>query len=158
MGYRGRYPAYSRFQEPILLRIRIRTLLIAVAIASLIAFAVSTVMQMKNTIRNAYAGWWVGDMVVEHLRANNNEWPECWDDLLDDYQTCIANAGAQPWEFDELRNRVKIDWDANPGELAVQQSNGEPEFKVIWLTDGTTTSWADAEPNEIVLKYLNRKQ
>jgi hypothetical protein len=140
------------------LRFRIRTLLIVVAIASLVAFAVSSVMQMNNTIRNAYAGWWVGDMVVEHLRANNDNWPKNWDDLTDDYQTCVANTGAQPWEFDELRNRVKIDWDADPTELVEQQSEGKPQFKVIWLADGTNASWTDAEPNEIVLRYLNRKQ
>ena len=140
------------------MRFRIRTLLIVVAIAALFAFAVSGLMQINNTIRNAYAGWWVGDMVVEHLRANNDEWPKNWDDLTDDYQTCIANAGAQPWDFDELRNRVKIDWNADPVKLAEQQSGSEPGFNVIWLADGTNASWADAEPNEIVLRYLNRNE
>lgn len=140
------------------MRFRIRTLLIVVAIAAIVAFGISTLMEVNNTIRNAYAGWWVGDMVVEHLRANNDEWPKNWDDLTDDYQTCVANAGAQPWGFDELRNRVKIDWNAVPTDLAQQQSDGEPEFNVIWLSNGTNASWADAEPNEIVLRYLNRKQ
>jgi len=140
------------------LRFRIRTLFILVGIASLIGFAASTIVQMNSTVRNAYAGWWVGDMVVEHLRANNDVWPKNWDELTDDYQTCVANAGAQPWEFEELRNRVEIDWNADPNVLVEQHANGEPEFNVIWLSDGTNASWVDADPNEIVLRYLTRRQ
>ena len=136
------------------MRFRIRTLLIATAIVAVVAFGVSMVNRIDNTIRNAYALWWVGDMVVEHLDANNDEWPQGWDELLDDYDTCAAKAGAAPWKFAELKRRVRIDWKADAKQLVTQQANGEPEFKAIWLADGTTGNWADAEPNQIVLDYL----
>ncbi len=126
--------------------------------ASVVAFGISTVIGVKNAIRNSYAVWWVADMVVEHLDANDDEWPKDWGDLRDDYQTCVINARAQPWEFDELKRRVGIDWNAEPIDLVARQINGEPEFRAIWLADGSNSNWADAEPNQIVLDYLNRKK
>ena len=152
------YPAQSYYPGALILRFRIRTLLIVATLVTVAAIGVSTVIGMKNTIRNAYAVWWVGDMVVEHLKANNDEWPRGWDELLDDYDTCVATVGAAPWEFDELRRRVRIDWNADTNLLASQQTDGEPEFKAIWLADGTSSSWTDAEPNQIVLNYLNRNR
>jgi len=142
----------------LILRFRIHTLLIVAALVAVVAFGVGTVIGTMNTIRNAYAVWWVGDMVVEHLDANNNQWPQSWEDLADDYDTCVANAGASPWQFEELKSRVRVDWNANTNDLISRQSSGEPDFKVIWLADGTSGSWAGAEPNQIVLDYLNSQQ
>ena len=158
MGYRGRYPAKTQNRGFSNLRFRIRTLLIIVAVAAVAAFMISSVLQVKNVIRNGYSQWWVADMVVLHLDANNNEWPKNWDDLRDDFQTCVTNARGQPWEFQELRSRVEIDWDANPNDLIGQQTGGAPTFRAIWLTDGTRSSWGGREPNQIVLDYLNSKQ
>ena len=140
------------------MRFKIRTLLILVALAAVAAFIISGTLQIKNTIRNGYSQWWVADMVVQHLDANSNQWPRNWDDLRDDYQTCVTNARAQPWEFRELQSRVEIDWGANPDELLDQQTDGAPNFRAIWLADGTRSSWGGREPNQIVLDYLNRKQ
>jgi hypothetical protein len=127
-------------------------------VASVLALCVSAVIGVSNTIHNAYSAWWVADMVVEHMDANDNKWPKGWDDLLDDYRTCVANTGAQPWEFEELKKRVEIDWNANPHDLVSQQSNGKPKFVAIWLKGGFSSNWAGAEPNQIVLDYLNRQQ
>ena len=120
------------------------------------ALGVRTAMIMNNTIHSMYAAWWVGDMVVEHLRANNDNWPRNWDDLKDDYDTCVSNSGSAPWGFDELKSRVRIDWNADANILVSQQTNGEPEFEAIWLDRGSNASWANSEPNQIVLNYLNR--
>ena len=94
-------------------------------------------------------------MVTEHLKANENEWPRSWDDLRDDYDTCVARSG-QPWTFDEIRRRVTIDFDVNTNEL-LEHARGkfEPNFSVIRLSDGTDSHWHDREPNETIRKYLN---
>ena len=104
-------------------------------------------------VRDAYAVWWVANMVVEHLKANGDAWPKNWEDLRDDYQTCVKRSG-QPWSFEELRSRVAVDWQADPSELAVL-ANGRsiPPFRVIWLTDGTINYWEHAEPNQIIADY-----
>ncbi|MEX2308221.1 MAG: hypothetical protein WD738_11540 [Pirellulales bacterium] len=105
-------------------------------------------------VRNAYAVWWVADMVVEHLKANNGAWPRNWDELRDDYQTCVERSG-QPWSFEELQNRVAIDWRADPSQLAALANRDfTPPFCVIWLSDGTNSHWEHAEPNQIIADYL----
>lgn len=54
--------------------------------------------QLSGNIRNSYLGWWVVSMVVERLKANDDQWPTCWDGLRDDYETCIDRAG-RAWSF-----------------------------------------------------------
>jgi hypothetical protein len=137
------------------MRFRLRTLILIVAVLSVVLAIVYYANNVNQTIRNSYAVWWVGDMVVEHMRANDGQWPQNWDDLRDDYQTCVKRSG-QPWQFDELKRRVKIKWDANPNDLLVDQSDGVPNFRVIWLSDGTDSHWSHQEPNQIVLDYLNQ--
>lgn len=94
-------------------------------------------------------------MVVEHMYTNDGKWPENWDDLRDDYQTCVKRSG-QPWQFEELKRRVKIDWVVNPDDLMDKQTDGAPDFRVIRLADGADSHWSGREPNQIVLDYLNR--
>ncbi|WP_339744395.1 hypothetical protein [uncultured Rubinisphaera sp.] len=111
--------------------------------------------QANQTIRNAYAVWWVADMVIEHLKANEDRWPADWDDLRDDYETCIRRSG-KPWTFEELRSRVVIDFEADVSELKEKSKNSEqPEFRVIWLSDGSATHWSHQEPNTKLLQYFN---
>jgi hypothetical protein len=55
------------------MRFKLRTvILIVVAL-----FAVAAFLYLANvasqTIRNAYATWWVADMVVEHMKANHDQ-------------------------------------------------------------------------------------
>ncbi|MCH2211889.1 MAG: hypothetical protein MK110_11350 [Fuerstiella sp.] len=109
--------------------------------------------RLNQGVRNAYAVWWVADLVVEHMKANNNQWPTGWDDLRDDYQTCTERS--QPFSFDELSGRTQIDWQAIPSVL-VAESKGHQiaKFRVITLTDGTESHWEKSEPNQIVLDYL----
>lgn len=94
-------------------------------------------------------------MVVSHLDANNNQWPVSWKELRDDYDTCVSRNGSQPWAFDDLRSLVSVDWAADPDDLIQRQTDGNPEFRVIWIKSGGETTWADKEPNQIVLNYLN---
>ncbi len=93
-------------------------------------------------------------MVVEHLDANDGEWPKNWNALRDDYQTCVKRSG-RPWEFEQLRTRVAVDWDANPKKLINDSDASDiAAFRVIWLRDGTNSYWEGYEPNQIILRYL----
>lgn len=110
----------------------------------------------NQTIRNAYAVWCVADMVIEHLKANEDRWPADWDDLRDDYETCTKRSGT-PWTFDELRSRVVIDFEADVSELKEKSIGAEqPEFRVIWLSDGSDAHWSNREPNTKLLQYFNK--
>lgn len=110
--------------------------------------------RVNQGIRNSYAVWWVADMVVEHLKANDNQWPQNWDDLRDDYETCIERSG-QPWSFAELSSRTQIDWQADPRQLLTQSKGDQTaQFRVVTLSDGTDSHWQSREPNQIILKYL----
>lgn len=125
-----------------------------IACVALLLVAAYFLHRMSEGVHNSYAVWWVADMVVEHMKANDNQWPQNWDDLQDDYQTCVKRSG-QPWSFDELSSRTQIDWQAVPSDLLAQSKGHETaQFRVITLTDGTDSHYQSCEPNQIILDYL----
>ena len=140
-------------------RFTLRTLFVVVTVFLSVGGAAFYVYYSVNSsVRNAYAAWWVADMVVDHMKAHDGTWPKGWDDLADSYETCVHRSG-RPWTFEELRDRVDLDWGADPKDLidakTVDQS---PPFRVIWLRDGSDTHWSGAEPNRIVLEYLQQRR
>ena len=109
---------------------------------------------IDNTIRNCYAQWWVADMVMEHLDANEQQWPGSWSDLRDDYDVCTKRSGT-PWTFEELSERVTVDWEIETDSLRnLPSESGQPPFRVIWSTDGSTEHWGRREPNAMIAEYL----
>jgi len=111
---------------------------------------------VNSGIRGSYAVWWVADMCIEHMKANDGDWPQSWDDLRDDYQTCVARSG-QPWTFDELSSRVEVDWDASPIELLPMAGDSAVDLRVIWLRNGSDVHWSGREPNTMILDYLKSR-
>jgi len=144
-------------QVAALFQFRIRTLFVVVAVVSVVAFGVSTLIGVKNTIRGSYAVWWVADMCIEHMEVNDGQWPRSWDDLRDDYQTCVARSG-QPWSFEELSSQVEVDWHANPIELLPIVDDSSLDLKLIWLRNGSDAHWSGQEPNTKVVEYLKSLQ
>jgi hypothetical protein len=129
--------------------------LIVTICAVVILAGVLLYRHIDSVIRNSYAQWWVADMVIEHLESNDQRWPQSWDELRDDYQTCVKRSG-QPWTFEELSHRVEIDWNADPKVLkAAAAKSGQPPFRVIWLSDESTAHWTRHEPNQMVWDYLH---
>ena len=105
-------------------------------------------------VPNAYAMDWGAAMVIEYMKSNQNEWPSSWEDLRAPYETLAAPQN-YPWSFEEIQQRLTIDWKVDPNELATANpdSNGPP-FRVIWLSDGSESHWQGAEPNHSILEYL----
>jgi hypothetical protein len=99
-----------------------------------------------KAVEDSYEVWWVAESVVEYLKANDNRWPKSWGDLREPSQKCRA---VKTCQFEELRLRVDVDWNANPEALAKESS-----FRVIWLKDGSDAHWDLREPNTIVRAYL----
>jgi hypothetical protein len=127
--------------------------------------------QVLQVQRNAYAVWWTADLVIEHMEKHGGSWPRSWDELRPtsdqaDKGTVSTNRdGAMIAEFrprdtiDELKQRVEIDWNADPKALAKAESKetGSP-FRVIWLRNGKSTHYSGKEPNDMVLEYLKWKE
>jgi len=122
---------------------------IAVALVAIYVF-----WSANKTMRNAYATWWAADMVVAHLQKNRDQWPKSWSDLRDDYEECVQTSG-EPWTFDEIRNRVYIDFSATTDQLKRSANASGPEFDVIHAADGSNAHWQSREPNTIIFNYLH---
>ena len=125
------------------------------AFVACVAWAFFAYRSMDATIRNAYAQWWVADIVTLHLEANDESWPNSWDELRDDYDTCVKTSG-RPWSFEELSQRVIVNWNVDTIKLKKVVADGS-DFRVIWLRDGSNSSWRGREPNQILKDYLRFK-
>lgn len=108
-------------------------------------------------VPNAYAMERTGGLIVEHLRANDNAWPKGWEDLRDDFGAANA-ASRTSFTFEELQQRIEIDWDADPVALAkVKPSSDKPPFRVVGIRDGKDVAWGATEPNRMIHEYLREQ-
>ncbi len=56
-----------------------RTLFVLITVcACVLGLGVYVVRSIDSSVRNMYAVWWVGSMMVEHLEHNEDQWPTCW--------------------------------------------------------------------------------
>ena len=135
------------------MRKHVGKLILAILLSCILA-VVLIWRHVDNTVRNCYAQWWVADMVILHLNANDQQWPQSWNDLRDDYEVCIKRSG-KPWTFEELSERVTVDWSAETDSLrSLHSGNSTPSFRVIWPGDGSSAHWESREPNSMIADYL----
>lgn len=121
--------------------------------------------QLRNHSRDTMAARQTARMVIAHLEANEGQWPRSWDDLRP-YHSRVGSASGVPVPFEELSDRVIVDFFAEPDKL-VRQGNsiGGDAFRVIYLRSGWTDEPADpllmtadvADANEIVYRYVSAK-
>ena len=140
------------------LRFNLRTMLKVVAVGVTMAlgyFAYQIYHTVHYVVPECYAEWWAADMVIEYMQKNHNCWPSNWQDLEEPYETLTQRAG-RPWTMAQIRERVSIDFAADPRTLRAAHLRGsDPPFKAIWLRSGGHYHWVGAEPNRMIWDYLN---
>jgi hypothetical protein len=120
-------------------------------------FVHSAVKTVTVVVPNAYALEWAAVLVIEHMAANQNRWPNSWADLKDEYDRQVASGHQPAPAWQELQSRVQIDWNVDVDSLAKADSKNDPPFRAFWLSDGTNTHWEGFEPNRNVFEYLLKK-
>jgi hypothetical protein len=113
---------------------------------------------MYGTIPDMYAQEWVAGMVIRYMKTHDGRWPHDWDDLQEPYERAVAEVG-RPWSFQQLRDRVVVDFTADPTALATAtMSEGGPPFRIIRLRSGKQSHWEATEPNSMIWRYLKDKE
>lgn len=117
----------------------------------LVGFAIFNSYRVNETTRNSLAAWKAADMVVLHLASNNNEWPRDWQSLEDDFSRLYQ---IHEWSFDEISRRVTIDFNVKTSSLETTGSDKNPNFRVIYPSDGTDIHPDMPNPNALIKKFL----
>jgi len=138
---------------------------------SIIGLVVWFGYQVSQVRPNAYAVWWTADLVIEHMERHGGAWPQSWEELRatsdQAYKGAVSTNRDGIWiaesrpraRIDELQQRVEIDWNADPRELAKTDfTESGPPFRVIWLRNGRSTHYSGKEPNDMVLEYLKWRE
>jgi hypothetical protein len=105
---------------------------------------------MDDRHRDAYAGWTVAELTIDFMESHDGGWPNEWEDLR---QSLAARTGNEEVTIEDLRQRVEVDWAANPKRLAKESL----PVRVIWLRSGRSAYWKGREPNQMIFEYLQAR-
>jgi hypothetical protein len=112
---------------------------------------------LYGTIPDMYAQEWVAGMVIRYMKTHNARWLHDWDDLQEPFERAVAKV-SRPWGFQQLRDRVLVDFTADPAALAMAtMPEGAPPFRIIRLLSGKKCHWEMTEPNSMIWRYLKDK-
>ena len=112
----------------------------------------------------AYAAWDCASLLIEYMETHDGTWPGSWEDLLSAAQTLPHGdrmlRGHTADNLHKIAELVRVDWDADPRELAQATLDGKDvPFRVVTRLDGSPFSmvWEGAEPNTLVWEYLKNR-
>jgi hypothetical protein len=141
--------------------------LIVLTVLGGVAFLAYEYVTISRTLRNlpdAYAAWDTGTLIIEYMDTHAGKWPKSWNDLFSATATLerrheILRSG--PAAYLKFPGRVKVDWAAQPAELAraaLVKDGRTPPFHVVTRPNGTDFPivWSGAEPNRMIWWYLHR--
>ena len=139
------------------MQLSLRKFFVFALIACVVAAGIGFVASVQSRIQFWYRGnsiSWVGQMVVEHLKNNDNKWPISWNDLEDDYAPVVRQYG-QPWTFEGLKENVEIDWSFN-NALDDPAWNVDRTLLPLKMTiESDVFTERETEANEMVFDYLD---
>jgi hypothetical protein len=113
--------------------------------------------RIMDTPQECYATMEAAEAFIDYMRANGDDWPQNWEDLRAPFAV-IYQRGENSLTFEELKERIDIDFSVDTARLReVGAQSGSNQAKMIRLRSGRQIYWEGAEPNETILKYLNRR-
>src|SRR5690606_36269821 len=107
-----------------------------------------------GAIRDAYAGLQLSAMLVEYMKANDDQWPRDWEDLRPYYAVALENGGSDYCTFDQIRACMWVDFSVDPSRIrdALNDSE-EPSDRFISPRNGPT-DWGGWQPNRAILRHI----
>lgn len=138
-------------------KITLRLVLLAIVIG-VVAIVVCIYWSVSDMLVDVYAPAGAADLVIEHMEANDGAWPRDWDELNATFLSLEQDGTFRGFHWEEYRQRVGIDFAANPADLATAKSErGAPPFRVIWSTSHPDARTA-VDPNVRLSEYLRHNQ
>ncbi|WP_182869751.1 hypothetical protein [Stieleria mannarensis] len=135
-------------------RFSLRQLMFALTIAVFgvwsISIGLSRARHNADASQSTYAARLVAQMCVRHMSFNGDSWPKGWQELRDDFAPCMART-RQSWDFDDLKERVGVDWNLDPADLLTVPDSAT----VIWVASDPDFPFHGTTPNAIVLRHLH---
>lgn len=130
-------------------------LIVFVLLAAVVGLLAWFIHCTLETVQDCYAEWDAAHAIIYYMETHNNAWPKNWAEVETSYAGMPFRYLPEPSGFETTRRKVDVNFGAMPSELAKHRPKGdEVPFKVIWLRNGKQHWWAGAEPNTLVLKYL----
>lgn len=108
----------------------------------------------EDSVKDYQAPLWAGELLVEHLQANEDRWPASWDELRVTSDALVARGWTgQLYPFDDLRARVTVEFAISSRDIAA--SAGAP--RLILPAKDPDVEYDGDDPNIRVHEYLRKK-
>src|SRR5262245_11246355 len=105
-------PGQGRWRSGVVWAVVLFTLL-TLGVVAVGRWAANLLEFVHEGVPDAYAQEHTMGVVIQYMEWYDGAWPRSWDDLRE-----AAEIRAPGWDFDELRRRVAVDFDADPARLA----------------------------------------
>ena len=137
------------------LQFSIRSALVVIAIFALGLTTWRVGLQVLQVPNDAYAMWAAGDVLIDYMNANNNQWPQSWDELAK-FHTASAKQATMVGPFSEMQRRINIDFTFDPISFTERLSQKDVVLgrRVVTLKRGGDTHWSGREPNQRIFDHL----
>ncbi len=137
---------------------------LAIAIVIVVILGVSSFISVmllfSDRVDDVYAGEWAASMIVQHIETHDGQWPQDWEDLETAYVEIAARERVIPFELEDLKNRIEVDFTADPAELvkASDPPGDDGPFEVVWHKSGERRFWRGQNPNSEIWNYLRSRR
>ena len=108
----------------------------------------------EDGVKDDFAPFWAAELIVEHLKSNEDRWPASWEDLRITWDFISAEGwkyGDQP--FEDMQKRVVVDFGADAGTVA--SSAGAP--RLVSRAKSPEEEFTGEDPNTRIHDYLRKK-
>ncbi|MFC1461450.1 hypothetical protein ACFLQR_02890 [Verrucomicrobiota bacterium] len=136
----------------------IRVRIIIGALAFLAPFVVGAIgvkmyrVHQKSIQRESWATTQTAQLIIAYMQHNQGRWPRGWRDLAS-----VSNGPTGPWSLAELKDRIVVDWQADPRRLLQQTTNRVVTFTVVSRKDGKQLH-VQCPPNDEIFLWLEWKR
>jgi hypothetical protein len=132
---------------------------VAIVVVALLLIGIAAayiIHRSLQAVQDSYALWDVARAIVQHMEAHQDQWPTGWEDVRHSYVSLTVLKGGLPWE--EIPKRVEVDFLFSPMLLLKGPlPTADAPLRVVWLKNGDSHHWSCAEPNEIILDHILKR-
>jgi len=126
-------------------------LAVFVTIVAVVVVAVVAANRIMERSNEMYAKWHMGDLLVDYLRDNDNQWPDSWEQLEDRFDDYFMGG----YSYEEIQTLLCVDFSVSEEFICNHlEEIRAGKIKLVWSRSGDDSHYEGAGSNEIIADYF----
>ncbi len=129
--------------------------ILTIVIIGLVGTGIALYRGFMEAMYDIYAPIGAADLLIEHMKANNDAWPRSWEELHKTFLLVQEQGGSfRGFDWDQYRRHVWIDFAADPARIVADAEAGKPMPRVVWSTGNVERFPGSTDLNQRLLLYF----